>query len=84
MKDDMEMIIGNSSKSIDQHREIMETASPYRILERGYSFVTDKNGKILRSVDDVSDGDSVKLRLSDGYADAEIIGTEKEVVDYEQ
>ena len=84
MKDDMDMIISINSKSIAQHREIMETASPYRILERGYSFVTDKNGRILRSVDDISQGDSVKLKLSDGYADAEIIGTEKEVVDHEQ
>lgn len=44
----------------------LDGLSPLKILSRGYAAVTDKNGKSVVSKNDVSDGDLVKLKLSDG------------------
>ena len=79
ISDDMDLRIKEGIRISDQYMEIIETASPYRILGQGYSWVTDENGKILRSVDAIKKGDLVTLRLSDGSADAYIEDTKKEV-----
>ena len=44
----------------------LDGLSPLKILSRGYAAVTDKNGKSVVSKNDVSDGDLVNLKLSDG------------------
>ncbi len=49
----------------------LDALSPLSVLERGYSVVI-KDGQIIRTVSDLGPGDSVRLRLSDGEAQAEI------------
>jgi len=45
----------------------LESLSPLRIIARGYAAVTGTEpGKIIRSVDDVSIGDHIYVRLTDG------------------
>ena len=46
--------------------------NPLGIISRGYSAVTDESGDVIRSVDKIKKGDRVKIRFSDGTADAEI------------
>jgi exodeoxyribonuclease VII large subunit len=50
----------------------MQERSPLKVLERGYAIATDAAGNVLRSVDSVSAGDMVSVRLLDGRLDAQV------------
>lgn len=45
---------------------------PMRILQRGYAAVYQEDNSLLSSVKNVKDGDSVKIRLSDGIITAKV------------
>jgi exodeoxyribonuclease VII large subunit len=46
--------------------------NPLRLLERGYAIVYDASGKVLRSMDQVSVGDDVAIRLAKGEVGATV------------
>jgi exonuclease VII large subunit len=48
-----------------------------RVLDRGYSFVTDMNGKALVSVSQLSHGSDVEIRMKDGSAKAKVSEVKK-------
>ncbi len=50
----------------------LDAMSPLKVLGRGYSVVTQPDGKVVRSVRQLSTGKSVVLRLSDGSAQATV------------
>ena len=52
----------------------LEERNPYRPLERGYAFVTDSRGRIVRSVGSVAAGERMSLRLADGRVDVVVEG----------
>lgn len=43
----------------------LDAMSPLRVLSRGYA-LANKDGRVLRSVNDIEDGESFELRLCDG------------------
>ncbi len=49
----------------------LDSLSPLAVIARGYS-VASAGGAVIRSVSDVSVGDVVSIRLSDGTVDAEV------------
>lgn len=51
--------------------------NPLAVLSRGYSAVFDENNTSVRSVSQLSEGDTVRIRFSDGTADAEISAIHK-------
>jgi exodeoxyribonuclease VII large subunit len=46
--------------------------SPLQLLARGYAIVYDASGKVLRSLDQVSVGDDIVVRLAKGEVDATV------------
>jgi exodeoxyribonuclease VII large subunit len=48
--------------------------SPYELLKRGYAIVYDATGQVVRSVDEVSVGDAIGVRLARGQIDATVRG----------
>ena len=44
----------------------LDALSPLKVLGRGYSIAENEEGKVIRSKDDVSSGDRLRIRLSDG------------------
>ena len=44
----------------------INSLSPLRVLERGYSLVYAKNGKLIKSKENCSIGDEIKVRLYKG------------------
>lgn len=52
--------------------EKLVALNPLGIISRGYSAVTGENGEVIRSASQLKEGDAVKIRFYDGYADAEI------------
>lgn len=55
----------------------LDAMSPLRVLTRGYSIATDTEGRCIKSVEDVSEGDFINLAFSDGKAECIVKSTEK-------
>ena len=52
----------------------IESMSPLKVLARGYSFVTDNQGKAVSDINSISIGDNIDITLSNGTASAQVIG----------
>jgi exodeoxyribonuclease VII large subunit len=50
----------------------LEASSPVAVLARGYAFVTDDTGRVLRRSDDVAPDDPIHVRLAAGGLDATV------------
>ena len=48
---------------------------PMQILERGYS-LTYKDGKLIKSVNDLKEGDQIESQLADGKVESKITKSE--------
>ena len=55
----------------------LEAMSPLAILGRGYAVAQNASGVALRTVDSLSAGDSIRIRLADGEADATVTDTRR-------
>jgi exodeoxyribonuclease VII large subunit len=51
----------------------LDAMSPLKVLTRGYAMAQDDAGQVIRSVSQVSAGDRITVRLSDGSVDATVI-----------
>jgi exodeoxyribonuclease VII large subunit len=51
---------------------MLDAMSPLKVLTRGYAMVQDGQGQVIRSVAQVSAGDRITVRLSDGSVDATV------------
>ena len=51
---------------LDTNKTILENTSPQTIFNRGYSMVTDENGKIIRSSEQVSEGAKLTITPAEG------------------
>jgi len=50
----------------------LDALSPLKIMSRGYLFAKSDDGNIVKSVMDISTGDTIHLELSDGKADCTV------------
>lgn len=50
----------------------LDTLSPLKTLARGYS-ITEKDGNIINTINDLNSGDLISIRLTDGKKDAKIL-----------
>ncbi len=55
----------------------LEALDPIAVLVRGYSISTDGEGKVISSVKELTVGDNIKIRLSDGEATASVTEIKK-------
>lgn len=72
-------LLSAQQQSIHRHRQRfiaytakLEALSPLKVLTRGYVLARDRKGVVLRSVGQVSPGESIDLRLADGSVAATI------------
>ena len=56
------------------YAERLKGLSPLEKLTSGYSYVENEEGRNVRSVSQVEEGDSLKIRFSDGSADVRVLG----------
>ena len=67
----MDMMMGTVRSRSELLRHKMEALSPIAVLERGYGIIAGEDGKTVRSVSQVKEGDSLTLTLKDGKIRAE-------------
>jgi len=63
--------VEDARTDVEEQARLLESVSPLRVLSRGYSFVETEDG-VVESVDDVSEGDALTVRLKDGDVDARV------------
>ena len=66
MQHSMQNLLNQRKAKTELLRHKLEALSPLAVLDRGYSIVTDKDGRTLKSVTQANAGDSITIRLSDG------------------
>ncbi len=76
----LKMRVSENARRIDLLRQVIEGASPYAILDRGYAMVTGADGRAVRNAAELSPGDTVDLRMAGGTAAARIT----EITDIEE
>src|SRR5699024_4742120 len=62
---DKEERLGFAVRSLDY-------LSPLKILERGYSFVRDEKGSVIKEEADVQKGELIRIQLHKGQIEAEV------------
>lgn len=58
--------------------QAIHNLSPLAVMGRGYSIVSDKNNKIIKSVENITEGDTLRIRLIDGRVAADVTTVNKE------
>lgn len=56
---------------------LLDGINPLKVMERGYSIVTDGDGNIVTSISKISKGMAVTIKMKDGEAEGEIKGVKK-------
>lgn len=73
-------LVSAQNRNIDRIRQNyisyvskLDAMSPLKVLMRGYSMTQTMEGEVIRSVDQVSDGDKIQVSLSDGCLTASVV-----------
>lgn len=56
----------------------LDALSPLKVLTRGYSMVHNEHGAIVKSCADVTQGQTLRIRLCDGTIDAQVVAIQEE------
>ena len=75
LRDRMNYILAEKRHVLQLYIERMRGLSPLEKLSSGYSYLEDEEGRNVRSVEQVGEGDMVIVRLKDGRLKAQV--TEK-------
>ncbi len=69
-----------ASKELSSLASRLHALSPLSVLARGYAYVKAQDGKTVNSVSDVTVGDPITVRTSDGNIHATVLDTKKETL----
>lgn len=59
-------LLTSSAQMLASHRALLSAYDPKRRLAQGWSIVTNREGEVVKSLDDVAAGDTVSVLVSDG------------------
>lgn len=77
----MQTVLQNRRHALALYIERMKAVSPLEKLNSGFSYVEDMQGKNIRSVKQIKEGDPLKIRVSDGVIDTRVEGIRQEDTD---
>ena len=69
--------LDRAREALVQNAAKVNALSPLSTISRGYS-VAEKNGRIVKSIHEINVGDSISLRVADGYAKVNVTEIRKE------
>jgi len=67
-------VLASNAQVLASHRALLSAYDPKRRLAQGWSIVTNRDGTVVTSLDDVAVGDAVSVRVSDGSFDSTVTG----------
>ena len=72
--------LDRAADDIGHQRARARALSPLATLQRGYAVLQDGSGHVVTSVDDVTTGHPVSVRVADGRLHATITGVDRDPV----
>jgi len=82
---DMERVVNSRLSAVrtklNSRAQLLDKISPYALWKRGFAAVCDEDGRGIRSVDDLRDGQDITLHMQDGRAAARILKRSKHGAD---
>jgi exodeoxyribonuclease VII large subunit len=73
----MKEVLTKKQKEFGGMVSTLEALSPLKIMDRGYSLAYSGEGKLLKSVSQVEEGDAVQVKLADGTFNCKVTGKEE-------
>ena len=70
--DSVVRMISDGGKELNRWSLMLSGLDPMRVLDRGYSFVTDDTGRTVMSVSGLKTGSGITVTMRDGIVKAEI------------
>ena len=70
-------LIADARRRTDALAVQLELLAPQAVLARGYSITRDHEGRIVRSIDGLTQGDALEIQLHDGRIDARVEASQK-------
>jgi exodeoxyribonuclease VII large subunit len=65
-------LLASATQMLASTRQLLAAYDPARRLAQGWSVVTDRNGAVVKSLEDIAAGDEVRVLVSDGSFDARV------------
>ncbi len=62
---------------LNSKKSLLDSLNPYSILSRGYSLTYNEKGKVVTSVNDVNEGESIRTLVNDGEITSKVSKKEK-------
>lgn len=78
MDDSVVRRLADNSRELEHRSQMLAGLDPRRVLDRGYSFVTDEAGRTVTSVSGLRAGSKMTVTMRDGFVKAEV----EEVTEY--
>ena len=66
MKTALSHKVDTDTQLLSARKREIEALSPLSVLKRGYSLVTDGEGRVVRDKNQVKEGESLKIRVENG------------------
>jgi exodeoxyribonuclease VII large subunit len=63
------VVLDRGSERVSLAAGKLESLSPLGVLARGYAIAFDKQGRVIKRASDVSSGERVRVRVSEGEMD---------------
>lgn len=74
-------VLSKQQKRLTQLMAKLDTLNPMQVLGRGYSIVQDRQGGVIKSINETEKGQNLDIRLSDGRLDCVVQSIRKEESD---
>lgn len=72
----LERRVDRARATVDRAATALAALDPARVLERGFTYTTHDDGRVLRSPDDVQAGDTLTTWVADGSIRSRVVGTD--------
>jgi len=65
-------LVSEARRSVEREHNRLQALGPLGVLKRGYAMAVSSEGRVLRSIQQLKSGETISIRLHDGYADAQL------------
>lgn len=80
LTDKLKIQIQNKKTELKEHTATLNALNPLSVLSRGYSAAFDENGNVIKSINQIKNGEKISTKVSDGTIISTVMSTEKNEV----
>jgi len=66
------LLLERQRQRLEQQRRLLQALSPSHLLQRGFTLLRGPGGRLIRSIDELAEGDQIGIELRDGSLQARV------------